>query len=88
MILTGSFRDAQGNLLIEWDPASSKSSVSPSSSLSSLASSPPPPPPAVSSPVEVEIIFCPHCSAKNLASQQFCGSCGERLISSAPTSTR
>ncbi|MHA1126032.1 MAG: NINE protein [Candidatus Heimdallarchaeota archaeon] len=74
MILSGSFRDAQGNLLIEWDPASSKASVSPASS--------PPPPSPVSSPQEVEVLFCPHCSAKNLASQQFCGTCGERL---APT---
>ncbi|MHA1435727.1 MAG: NINE protein [Candidatus Heimdallarchaeota archaeon] len=81
MILSGSFRDAQGNLVSEWDPAPSKASVAPSS-LSSLASSSPtpPPPPPVSSPQEVEIIYCPHCSAKNRASQQFCGSCGERLV--------
>jgi len=36
MILTGNFRDAQGNLLIEWDPHPSKPSVAPSS-LSSLS---------------------------------------------------
>lgn len=85
MILTGSFRDVQGNLLIEWDPTSSKSSVSPPSSLSSLASSPSPPPPPSVDASGSDVVFCFKCGGENPSEQQFCGKCGERLVSSTPT---
>ncbi|MHA1366604.1 MAG: NINE protein [Candidatus Heimdallarchaeota archaeon] len=77
IILSGSFKDAQGNLILDWDPHTSKPSPVQSTTL--------PPPPSSADASGNEAIFCFKCGGKNSSEQQFCGQCGERLVSSAPT---